>query len=121
MATTTKPRGVGKFQKAKILAALRDTQTALMALIEDHETKLARWKEEAPVRFSEYVANYDLNPYFHISSFEPPKKNTACADWRIQALNKHIARVDAMNDVDGIVSILNSDLMWEYVGQAACL
>lgn len=117
-----KVRGVGKFQKAKILSALKDTQTAVLVQLEDYDTKLARWREEAPAKFAEYVANYDpAKSGYWSHTWDPPTKGTACSDYRIQALNKHIAKVDAMGDNDGIVTILNSDPLWEYVGQAACI
>lgn len=118
----TKPRGSGKFQKAKILSSLKDTQAAILAQLEDYDTKLARWKTEAPEKFAHAVAEYGTSSnHWSTFEFEPPRRSSACSDWRIQALNKHIARVDSMSDIEGIVTILNSDSLWEYVGQAACI
>lgn len=86
------------------------------------DEQVEEWREEAPKRFAEFATTWDKgNGYYKgdLHQFAPPTLSNLCQDWRVQGVNRLIARIDSM---DGdIVGIRNNDPIWEYVGMEACL
>lgn len=120
-----RPSTLGKYEKSKIMAALKDTVAAYEANARSYEDDVKSWRETAPQKFIEYVAAWDpKNPYllFGADDFlRPPKqdKYKICGNFEMIHLNREIARVDAMPD--GIVTLRSNDPLWQWVGMAACL
>lgn len=98
---TTKSRSVllTDYSKEELITSLKDAKSRIEEAILSHEEAFAKWKEEAPTRFAEYVAGVEIDKigYVHIDSFKPPLLKDICKDWRVQSLNKAIARIGLIN------------------------
>ena len=124
MATRTKPGTLYLvYSKEELITALKDTKTRIEETILSYEEKVAKWKEEAPVKFAEWVNNYDPTSSKHwnpsMSGFEPPKLSNACSDYRVQNLNRYIARIGLVSE--DTVKLRNDDDIWTYIGLGECL
>ena len=108
-----------------VMKQLKDAEVAVLATIKSYEEALQEWRDQAPVRLAAAITAYGdgkQNSGYREFDFSPPKLNPACADWRVQALNKGILRIDAMTPMaDGSIVIRGDDPLWDYVGLAACL
>ncbi len=118
MAANTGVKGSAKYAKAEVLHQLHEAKQRVEETIITHEQAMTNWRAEAPIKFAEMVKNYP-EQNFYIHGLEPPRLNAACNDYRVQALNKIIARVVVM---DGdVITLRGDDPIWDYVGLAACL
>jgi len=119
-------KGTAKYNKANVLKQLREAEAAVLRTIQTHEQALIQWRESAPRKLAGAIEQYgDGKQGYHSSmfNFEPPRLNTACADYRVQGLNKCILRIEAMagDRQDGAITLRGDDPLWDYVGLAACL
>lgn len=122
MAVQTKARGVSKYQKAEVIKQLEDVIAAVERATKTHDEAFAEWKANAPAKFARWVENVKITDTFYqhaLDDIRPPVRSQLCQDWRVQAVQRSLLRIRAM---DGdVVSISVNDPIWEQVGYAACL
>lgn len=120
-------KGNIRVNKQLLIKALQNTELAVMGALESYEEEVQKWRETVVDQFSEFVRVFDPKtgqPHFQDYKFSPPRKVDMCHDWRITALNKHIARVSTMQGsakTPDTLTIRNDDDIWTYVGIEACL
>jgi hypothetical protein len=106
------------YDKGTILKGLRDHEAIVLTMVKTWEDKVQEWKETAPTRFAELVAqwkpgdgDYDLRQLA-----TPPTRSRACDDYRVQGINHCIARVDAM--AGDVIKLRTDDTVFSYIGDA---
>lgn len=112
---------LAEYRKEAIMFRLKETRELITQSLDDFQAKLAKWKEEAPGKFAKFVESYEGTDQssYHSGNFAPPMKPDACRDWRVQALNRAIIRIEAMEGE--IIKLPLNDPLWEYVNYADCL
>lgn len=124
MATRTKPGTLYLvYSKEELITALKDTKVRIEETILSYEEQVAKWRLEAPEKFAQWVASYDPSSSRHwdpnMSGFGPPRLSNACSDYRVQALNRYIARIGLV--AEDTVKLRNDDDIWTYIGLGECL
>ena len=125
MATTKERNTVNTYEKAAVLKQLKDSENAVIGAIKTFEEQVTEWRNTAPQKFAEFVAEWDTANGFYKGSFDgfaPPKLSPLCQDYRIQNLNKAIARIEAMPaDDNGNIKLYRQDPVFDMFAYASCL
>lgn len=125
MPTTKERNTVNTYNRREVLKQLKDSEVALMGAIKTYEEQVATWRETAPKDFAAFVRGWDPANGFYKGDMEkwaPPKLSPLCQDWRIQNLNKAIARITAMpEDNNGNIKLYRQDPVFDMFAYASCL
>lgn len=121
MARTSTSKAFSSYNKEELIASLKEARARVTAMVITFDQAMAKWREEAPVKFSKAVKEYDptKNQYWGGRyDFEPPKREAICADWRVKGLDKTIARIGL---IDGpVVKLRADDEIWQWIGMGPC-
>lgn len=125
MATTKERNTVNTYSKSAIMKELRDSETAVMGAIKTYEEQVEHWKANIVKEFADFVEHWDKeNGYYkgQLDHFAPPRLSPMCQDYRIQNLNRAIARIEAMApDTNGNIKLYRQDPVFDFLAYAACL
>lgn len=113
------------YLKSHILEGLEKYRQQVIDATQTYEEKLKEWKDTIVQQFTEFVAGFEPGEGSYgekhnkkdMREFAPPVLKLACQDWRVQALNKSLARVEALAADDaGRVKLRSDDQVFTYLG-----
>lgn len=120
MATKTASRATQKYDRNKLVKDLKYTAAMVEASLKSYEEDLADWRENVAARLAEAVYHWQGENFSHFHfNADPPKRNQACSDWRIQRINRSISRLETM--VDDVVALRADDPIFDDIQLGACL
>ena len=123
MATKSRSVLLTEYNKWELITVLKDAKARIDETILSHEEAFAKWKIEAPDKFANFVEDMNIDNIrwtdTRLSDFAPPRKSQACSDYRIQNLNREIARVGLVQG--DTIRLRADDNIWTYIGLGECL
>lgn len=121
---TTRPRpstAYIRYKKADIVNGLKESIAAIERTTKTFDEKVTEWKETAVAKYAEAVEKWQPGNSWYFNE-APPKRSPLCEDWRVQAINRSLLRIEAMTmEEDSSIRLRADDKVFEQMAYASCL